>query len=327
VRTLSEAAVVFNQVTKEFTVKKSAFSYRHVRAVDGVSFVLHPGENLAIVGESGSGKSTIGRLLLRLYDHDAGDIILFGEDIRRMVKERTRNFRQTVQMLFQNPLGSFNPMLTMGQSLREPLQLRTGMTAKDKREEVRSFLEQVGLGPEFIRKRPGEMSGGELQRAGLARALAPKPKVVFLDEPTSALDMSVRGQIINLIQGVQEDQDLALLYVTHDLRLVQQVADRVIVTYLGQILEETSQEELFTDPLHPYTRSLLAATRLGHESQPVEVMEGEVVQSQSEVEGCRLYSRCPLATEECRSPQELLSVNAQHKVRCWRVREESGGVS
>jgi oligopeptide/dipeptide ABC transporter ATP-binding protein len=230
-------------------------------------------------------------------------------------------------MVFQNPLTSFDPMLTLRQALLEPLRLRDELSRSEREAEVVSLLERVGLGAHFAERYPRQVSGGELQRAGIARAIAPGPSLVFLDEPTSALDRSIQGQILNLLQDLREEQGLSYVLASHDLRVVRHVADEVRVMYLGQIVESGTMEDVFERPAHPYTRGLLDATHVGEPDVtsnrrgggPVR-LRGELQLADHEVRGCRLAPRCPFAVDRCHEePQELETVVPGHQVRCWRA--------
>jgi len=235
-------------------------------------------------------------------------------------------YLRAVQMVFQNPLASFNPMLTIGATLLDALRLRPKLDQAARQSEVARLLQRVGLERDFAQRYPSDMSGGQLQRVGVARALASQPKLLFLDEPTSALDMSVRGQIINLLLSLQRDEHLAYLLVSHDLSVVRIMAHTVLVMYLGQVVEEGPAVRVLSQPRHPYTQGLLAATRLGQlqadtSQRPLRV-RGEVLQLPPKYRGCKLTRRCPFEVTRCQQePQSLESVDVDHRVRCWRWRE------
>jgi oligopeptide/dipeptide ABC transporter ATP-binding protein len=311
------------RAVKRFRIRKGMLVHETLIAVDGVSFTVHEGETVGLVGESGCGKSTIGRCILRLLDLDAGQIRFHGAEIQNLPEQQFLTHRKHIQMVFQNPLASFDPLLSLRESLLEPLRLRADIGPKEKEDEIARLLEQVGLRAEFAHLKPHQVSGGQLQRVALARALATRPQFIFLDEPTSALDMSIRGQIVNLLLDIQGATRLSYLFVSHDLRVVRFVADRVMVMYLGQIVEEARKDELFGNPMHPYTRGLLASTVLGREKRMAvwgaSRLRGEVVQAGAGLVGCRLYHRCGYATERCRDEQVLAAVRSNHWVRCWRA--------
>jgi peptide/nickel transport system ATP-binding protein/oligopeptide transport system ATP-binding protein len=293
---------------------------RGVTAVDHVSVSLEPGRTIAVVGESGSGKSTLARLLLNLEQPDAGTVSFDGMTLSAMSEAETRAYRQAVQMVFQHPQQSFNPMLTIGSSVKDALRLRDDLSRSQKDRTVRELLSLVGLDPVLAARRRRELSGGELQRAALARALASQPRLLILDEPTPALDASIRGQIIELLLRFQEEEGLGYLVVTHDMRLVQMMADHVLVMYLGQIVEEGPTDAVLRQPLHPYTRSLVKAAALEGGTVRAAV-RGEISELPEGYKGCRFYSRCPFATQGCLEPQALATARRAHSVRCWRWEE------
>lgn len=286
---------------------------RRMTALDDVSIFLDRGETLGVVGESGSGKSTLGRAILRLIDLDSGSIRFEDAEIQTMKQGEFRHFRSKLQMVFQNPATSFNPVLTIEETLIDAMQLLPGLSRAEQRDRARQLLLDVELGDRFLHLYPHEMSGGQLQRAAVARALAPQPAMIFLDEPTAALDMSVRGQILNMLRSLQRKRDTAFMLVSHDLRVIRGAADRIIVMYLGQVVEEASRSALFDRPLHPYTRALFSAVSAG----PREHLKGEAVAASGA--GCRLAGRCAFATAGCQNPQPLTEIEPGRKVRCWRA--------
>jgi oligopeptide/dipeptide ABC transporter ATP-binding protein len=327
----SAALLRVNALSKSYTVRKSMLSVGLLHAVDDVSFSVAPGQTVALVGESGCGKSTIGKCILRLVDIDSGEILYEGQPIHHLSQGAFRPYRQKMQMVFQNPLASFNPQMAIASALTDPLRLRDDLSPPDYRDEAARLLEAVKLGSDFLAKHPDEMSGGQLQRVGVARALASRPSFLFLDEPTSSLDLSVRGQIINLLLDLQEEFNLAYLFVSHDLRVVQYIADSILVMYLGHILEQCSNEELFRRPLHPYTKGLMEAISLeaGQERREYS-LRGDIMRRDVQDLGCRLYPRCQFAQPRCADEQqELRELATGHFVRCWRaeVLEGAGFVS
>jgi oligopeptide transport system ATP-binding protein len=308
-------------VVKHFSTGGSLNPLRRsvIPAVDGVSLTLPAGRTTAIVGESGSGKSTLARLVVHLLRPDAGGIWLLGEPVHHLSGRAFRPLRRHVQMVFQNPLLSFDPMYSLGRSIRETLRLRAG-GVDDPEASVAQLLEVVGLSPSFSRRHPVGMSGGELQRAALARALAPYPELVVLDEPTSALDMSIQGQVLALLRRLQRERGLSYLMATHDLRVVRLLAHEVVVLYLGQVVEVAPTARLFSEPLHPYTLGLLFAEGAARPpTQRAIRISGWLRYPEPGYAGCRLVGRCPLAAEACRKPQQLLEVEPGHAVRCWRA--------
>lgn len=313
-------------MVKTYLVRHSLFRRGTLTAVSGVSFYVKRGETLALVGESGCGKSTIGRCILRLIDLDRGAIRFQDQEIQQLSSAHFRPYRKYLQMVFQDPLGSFNPMMRISRALLEPLRLRDDLTEAERKVEIFNLLEHVKLDKRFADLYPRQMSGGQLQRVGIARAIASRPELIFLDEPTSALDMSIRGQIVNLLLDLQQGENLSYVLVTHDLRLVRSMANRVLVMYLGEVVEEGLIEDIFRQPLHPYTRGLLAATLVGqgraHRRREVIQLKGEVLAMSPEYVGCKLYKRCPFAQPRCaEEPQELREIAPGRRVRCWRAED------
>ena len=327
-----QTVLEIDSLVKSFSARSvlNPLNARRIPAVDGVSLTIGRGETVAVVGESGSGKSTLGRLVLRLLRPDSGRIRLIGREIQSLSESAFRPLRRHVQMVFQNPLMSFDPFYTIGASITETMSLRRNGERHDR--DVGRLLHEVGLAPRFARLRPRAVSGGELQRAALARALAPYPELVVLDEPTSALDMSIQGQVLSLLRQLQDERGLSYLLATHDLRVVQMVAHRVVVMYLGQVMETAPTRELFAQPLHPYTLGLFYARDLTQRSEASDRkyrIRGALSYPAPGYAGCRLVGRCPLALEKCKEPQDLVTVSPGHQVRCWRAAagETSGGVS
>ena len=315
-------------LVKTYTVRRGLFQRGQLRAVDGVSFHVKQGETLALVGESGCGKSTVGKCILRLIDLDSGTIQFQGQEIQQLQPADFKAYRKHMQMVFQDPLGSFNPMMKVSRALIDPLRLRDELSESERKAEVVRLLEDVRLDHSFANLFPRQMSGGQLQRVGIARAIASQPELVFLDEPTSALDMSIRGQIVNLLLDLQQEHNLSYVLVTHDLRLVRSMADRVIVMYLGEIVEEGQAEEIFNQPMHPYTQGLLSAALLGEQSIDEQQhggdvqLQGEVLALPLDYKGCKLYRRCPFAQDRCASePQMMEEVVPGRRVRCWQTME------
>jgi oligopeptide/dipeptide ABC transporter ATP-binding protein len=327
---------------KRYKVRQSWTRRTVVTAVDQVSFTPQPGQTVAIVGESGCGKTTVGKLLLGLVQPDGGEVFFRGRPILHAGAEARLEYRRAVQMVFQNPIAAFNPMMTIGESLVDAMRLRRDLGPEQRRAEAVRLLQRVGLDPAYDRRYPSEMSGGQLQRVGIARALAPDPRLVFLDEPTSALDMSVRGQIINLLLDLQAEYGLGYVLISHDLRVVRAMAHYVLVMYLGQVVEEGPASGVLEHPLHPYTKGLLAATLVGQRpgGEPIEEpsgeasgasdrraarVRGEVLQLPADYRACKLVRRCPFEKERCsQEPQVLEAFEPGHLARCWRVPEING---
>ncbi len=321
-----DTILTVEDAVKTFTVRRRSLQRVRMTAVDGATVTVRRGETVGLVGESGSGKSTLGRCILHLMQLDQGKIIFEGQEIQALRERDFRPLRSRIQMVFQNPLTSFNPMLTIGQTLLDAMRLVADLSTQEKRQRVLALLDQIQLDERFAGLYPYEMSGGQLQRVALARALAPNPDFIFLDEPTAALDMSIRGQIVNLLLQLRRQGNLSSIFVSHDLRVIRYVADRIYVMYLGQIVEAGEKHQVFTTPHHPYTRSLLAATLIGQTDrekiQRRSAVSGEVVQKAQDYHGCRLYGRCRFSQEACaREPQVLREIQPAHWVRCWRAEE------
>src|SRR5262247_2584592 len=297
-------------LVKYFVAKRSAFgrALSHVKAVDGVTFTVEAGKTLALVGESGSGKSTVGRLVLRLIEPTAGSVRLDGHDITHLGREAMRPWRKRMQIVFQDPYASLNPRMTAGRIVAEPLENFPDRTSSNIMERVTRLFERVGLRADTVDKYPFEFSGGQRQRLGLARALALNPSLIVADEPVSALDVSVQAQVLNLMMDLQEDLKLAYLFISHDLGIVEHMAHRVAVMYLGRIVEIAGKEELFARPLHPYTRALLAAAPIPNPRAKKErlVLEGDMPSPAAPPPGCHFHTRCPFAFKRCRTEEPVL---------------------
>jgi len=301
---MSENLLEVKNLKKYFPVKAGIFkkTVAHVKAVDDISFAVKEGETLGLVGESGCGKSTTGRTILRLLEATAGKVIFEGKSVMDLDKKAMRAIRRDMQIIFQDPYASLNPRMTVADIVGEPLDIhKLAKNKKERNEKVREILENVGLGAEYMHRYPHEFSGGQRQRIGVARALAVDPKLIIADEPVSALDVSVQAQVVNLLQDLQKEFGLTYLFIAHDLSVVKHISDRVAVMYLGKIVELTDKKELFKNPIHPYTQSLLSAIPEADPKKKKDriILEGDVPSPVDPPSGCRFHPRCPKAFDTC----------------------------
>ncbi|MDP6266286.1 MAG: ATP-binding cassette domain-containing protein [Arenicellales bacterium] len=321
VATAPENILSVQDVKKYFDVREGLLAKKvgNVYAVDGVSFEIARGETLGLVGESGCGKSTVGRLVLRLLDLTAGEVHLKGVDISGLSRSEILPHRREMQMVFQDPYSSLNPKLSAGSLVSEPLtNFKQGSSAEiDQR--VQMLFERVGFKREAMERYPHEFSGGQRQRLGIARALALNPSLIVADEPVSALDVSVQAQVINLLIDLQEEFNLALLFISHDLAVVEHVSHRIAVMYVGKLVEITDTRTLFKNPLHPYTQALLSAVPVPDPREKKEkvILKGDVASPINPPSGCRFHTRCPNVMGRCRSEDPgLEEVETGHRVAC-----------
>ncbi len=318
------ALLVVRDLEKHFPIKKGFWSRTvgQVRAVDGISFDILPGEVLGLVGESGCGKTTAGRSILRLIEPTDGEVVFDGRDVLEMGRGELRRLRAEMQIIFQDPYSSLNPRMTVGSMLGEALRIHGVAEGAQVRERVKELLEVVGLAPQHAGRYPHEFSGGQRQRIGIARALSVNPRFIVCDEPVSALDVSVQAQVINLLQDLQREFDLTFLFIAHDLAVVEHISDRVAVMYLGKLMELAEAVELYRNPLHPYTRALLSSIPIPEPRARREriVLEGDVPSPAHPPSGCPFHPRCPIATSECAEvTPEFRDVGGGHFVACIKV--------
>jgi peptide/nickel transport system ATP-binding protein/oligopeptide transport system ATP-binding protein len=322
---MNEPILALDNVSKHFVARRSVLGRPTavIRAVDGVSFEVREGETLALVGESGCGKSTVGRLALRLLEPTAGSIRFAGRDLATLSGSELRRARAGAQLIFQDPYGSLNPRMTVGEMLAEPLLLHSDLKPSSRRERVGELMRIVGLNVAHVERYPHEFSGGQRQRIAIARALAVGPKLVVCDEPVSALDVSIRSQILNLLQDLQQRLGLAYLFISHDLAVVKHIATRVAVMYLGRIVESAACEQLFGEPRHPYTQALLSAVPVltAEHRQARRILPGDLPSPLAPPPGCHLHPRCAHAQAMCATVRpQLIAGPDQRATAChlWR---------
>lgn len=317
----SEAANILeaHDLVKHFPIEGSGDV---LRAVDGVTFGIRRGETLGLVGESGCGKSTVGRCILRLYEPTSGRIVFESIDITHASNREMRDLRRDMQIIFQDPYSSLNPRLSILSIVSEPMTIHGVANKSERRDRVAELLTKVGLDPSYMNRYPHEFSGGQRQRIGIARALALEPKLIVCDEPVSALDVSVQAQVVNLLQDLQSELGLTYLFISHGLAVVEHISNRVAVMYLGKIVEIADSAELYSNPLHPYTKALLSAIPVPDPKQKRDriVLTGDVPTPIDPPSGCRFRTRCPWAIDDCaKLVPELREIRPGHTAACIRV--------
>ncbi|OZS42424.1 murein tripeptide/oligopeptide ABC transporter ATP binding protein OppF [Photobacterium sanguinicancri] len=295
-----------------------------LKAVDGVDIRLYEGETLGVVGESGCGKSTFARAVIGLVEATEGSVVWLGQDLTKLQHSALREKRKEIQMIFQDPLASLNPRMTVGEIIAEPLKTFFPELSEDEvKEQVKQMMTKVGLLPNVINRYPHEFSGGQCQRIGIARALILKPKMIICDEPVSALDVSIQAQVVNLLKELQKEMGLSLVFIAHDLSVVKHISDRVLVMYLGNAVEMGESDALFAEPKHPYTRALMSAVPIPdpelERNKTIQLLEGELPSPINPPTGCVFRTRCPQATEACAQQRPSLKGDDIHAVACLNV--------
>lgn len=318
---MTEPLLKVEGLKKYFPVKKGLFGKitGQVKAVDDVSFYVNEGETLGIVGESGCGKSTTGRMLMRLLEPTEGKVTFNGQELTKLSPQEMRKARREIQMVFQDPYASLNPRHTVEKILMEPLIVHNIGDTKSRKKMVRDFLEIVGLSSYHAKRYPHQFSGGQRQRIGIARALMTNPKLIIADEPVSALDVSIQAQVLNLMQKLQRELKLTYIFIAHDLGVVRHISDRVGVMYLGKMVELASSENLYAEPLHPYTKALLSAVPVPDPNFTREeiLLEGDIPSPSNPPSGCTFHTRCPFAMDRCKQQiPQLEEIKPGHYVAC-----------
>jgi len=323
--TAREYLVEVKNLVKYFPVRAGLLQrvVAHVQAVDDVSFAVRKGETLGLVGESGCGKTTVGRSMLRLIEPTSGEVTFEGRDVLKLRGNELKAIRRDMQIIFQDPYASLDPRVPIGESVMEGLHIHKIGTAKERFEIMLETLKKVGLEDYHARRYPHEFSGGQRQRIGIARALALRPKFIICDEPVSALDVSIQSQVLNILKDLQQEFGLTYLFIAHNLSVVEHISDRVAVMYLGKMVELTGRDELFKNPLHPYTQALMSAIPVPdpHLKRQRIILKGDVPSPLNPPKGCRFHPRCPIAQEICSEQEpEFREVSPDHWVACWMVK-------
>jgi oligopeptide transport system ATP-binding protein len=304
---------------------------RVVKAVDGVNLDIFAGETLGLVGDSGCGKSTLGRSILRLVEPTSGQVIFRGKDLAGLSPRELRQQRRYLQMIFQDPYASLNPRMTVSEIIAEPIDTFRLVKGAERPQRIRQLMETVGLSPRFLKRYPHEFSGGQQQRIGIARALAASPDFIVADEPISALDVSIQAQIMNLLERLQREQNLTYLFISHDLRAIRHVSDRVAVMYLGKLVEVADAATIYNDPLMPYTKALISAVPVPDPKVEATrkriILKGDVPSPINPPSGCRFHTRCPWVIPECKVTEpQLAEIKPNHFAACIRIRPEQPSI-
>jgi oligopeptide transport system ATP-binding protein len=313
---------------KYFPITQGVIFQREVgaiKAVDGVNFDIYKGETLGLVGETGCGKTTVGRTMLQLYEPTDGEVSFDGVNLVDLGGSDLRRMRRRMQMIFQDPYASLNPRMTVGSIVAEPLEVHRVASGRKKRERVQDLLKMVGLNPYFVNRYPHEFSGGQRQRIGIARALALNPDLIVCDEPISSLDVSIQAQVVNLLEELQERMGLTYLFIAHDLSMVRHISSRMAVMYLGKIVELTDRDEIYLNPLHPYTQALMSAVPVPdpdvEEQRKRVILDGDIPSPANPPKGCNFNTRCPVVMDVCyEEDPEYLEAKPGHWVACHRVK-------
>ncbi len=316
--------VIVKELVKFFPVRGGLLQrvVAWVQAVDNVSFTVKEGETLGLVGESGCGKTTVGRTMLRLIEPTSGEAIFDGVNVFNLRGRELKDLRRHMQIIFQDPYASLDPRIPVGESIAEGLKIHGIGTSQERHQIVIDMLRKVGMEDYHARRYPHEFSGGQRQRIGIARALALRPKFIVADEPVSALDVSIQSQVLNILKDLQAEYNLTYLFIAHNLSVVEHISDRVAVMYLGKVVEVTLREELFSNPLHPYTKALLSAIPMPDPTMRREriILQGDVPSPLNPPHGCRFHPRCPVVFDVCAKEEPPLSeFGPGHSVACWRV--------